>query len=89
VSREEKERERDRARAQMETERKARERRERQELLGTKRGSDQWARVLARQVMEVAIRGGMDPTAAAQRAAEVEVGLKEGQQPGRARSLGR
>jgi hypothetical protein len=65
--------------AQAEAERKLRERRERTELLATKRGSDEWARVMARQVMEAAIRGGADPADAAQRAAEVEDGLKEGQ----------
>jgi hypothetical protein len=62
-----------------EAERKVRERRERLELLATRRGSDEWARVMARQVMEAAIRGGTDPAAAARRAAEVETGLIEGQ----------
>ena len=75
---------RNRARAQTEADRKARERRERLELLATRRGTPEWARVMARQVMEAAIRGGTDPAAAARRAAEVEAGLIEGQQRGRA-----
>ncbi|HEY7032248.1 MAG TPA: hypothetical protein VH482_13000 [Thermomicrobiales bacterium] len=75
-----------RARAQSETERRAREHRERQELLATKRGSDEWARGMARQVMEAAIRGGTEPAVAARRAAEVEVGLIEGQKRDPARS---
>jgi hypothetical protein len=69
-----------------EAERKARERRERLELLATRRGSDEWAKVMARPVMEAAIRGGTDPAVAAGRAAEVEAGLIEGQKRGRASS---
>ncbi|MEA2513181.1 MAG: hypothetical protein QOF01_3153 [Thermomicrobiales bacterium] len=87
MSREEKEQERKRVRAQKEAERRAREQRDRLELLRTTKGSDQWAKVMARQVMEEAIRGGLDPAAAAQRAVEVEAGLKEGQQRSREKLL--
>jgi hypothetical protein len=89
MSREEKERAWKRARSEQEVERKLRERRERHELRLTTRGSAQWARVMARQVMEVAIRRGMDPDAAAQRAAEVEAGLIEGQKRTGAQPLDR
>jgi hypothetical protein len=41
---------------------------------------------MARQVMEAAIRGGTEPAVAARRAAEVEVGLIEGQKRDPARS---
>jgi hypothetical protein len=77
---------RNRARANAETERKTRERRERLELLATRRGTPEWARVMARQVMEAAIRGGTDPAIATARAAEVEAGLIEGQRRRRGRS---
>lgn len=79
MSREEKERAWKRTRAEQEMERKLRERRERQELRAVTPGSPQWARVIARQVMDVAIRRGVAPDIAAQRAAEVEAGLIEGQ----------
>ena len=87
MSHEEREEKRKRERAQKEMERKLRERTERYELLRTTKGSDEWAKVMARQVMEVAIRGGVDPVTAAERAAEVEVGLIEGQKRVRAKSL--
>jgi hypothetical protein len=89
MSREEKEQERKRAHAQKQMERRLREQRDRLELLRTTKGSEQWAKVMARQVMEEAIRGGLDPAAAAQRAVEVEVGLIEGQKLARAKSPAR
>jgi hypothetical protein len=88
-SREEKDRTWNRTRAEQEMERKLRERRERQELRAVTPGSPQWAQVIARQVMEVAIRRGVAPDVAAQRAAEVEAGLIEGQQRTRAQTLGK
>ena len=88
MSREEKERAWKRARSEQEHERKLRERRERHELRLVKPGSVEWAQVMARQVMEVAIRRGVPPDIAAERAAEVEAGLIEGQQRIRARSTG-
>jgi hypothetical protein len=88
MSREEKERAWNRARSEQERERKLRERQERYELRLAKPGSAEWARIMARQVMEVAIRRGVAPDVAAQRAAEVEAGLIEGQQHIRARAQG-
>jgi hypothetical protein len=86
MSREDKDRAWNRARAEQEMERKLRERRERQELRAVPPGSPQWAHVIARQVMEVAIRRGVAPDVAAQRAAEVEAGLIEGQKRTRPQS---
>lgn len=86
MSREEKERARKRARSEQEMERKLRERRERYELRLAKPGSAEWAQIMARQVMDVALRRGVTPEVAAQRAAEVEAGLIEGQKRLAARS---
>lgn len=88
MSREEKDRAWNRARSEQERERKLRERREQHELRLAKPGSAEWAHVMARQVMEVAIRRGVAPDVAAQRAAEVEAGLIEGQERIRARAQG-
>jgi hypothetical protein len=86
MSREDRERAWNRARSEQERERKLRERREQHELRSAKPGSAEWAQIMARQVMEVAIRRGVAPDIAAQRAAEVEAGLIEGQERIRTRS---
>jgi hypothetical protein len=63
-----------------------RARRARHEFRLAQPGSAAWARVMARQLMEVAIRRGVTPDVAARRAADVEAGLIDGQERIRARA---